>query len=59
MPSTTLIEDKESTNNTDNPYDKTVETMYDGRTYYFSSAQDTSESTSVHGSSERFALAMF
>jgi hypothetical protein len=54
-----LIEDKESTNNTDNPCDKTVKTMYEGGTYYFSSAQDPSESTSVYGSSERFALAMF
>jgi hypothetical protein len=32
--------------------------MYEGGTYYFSSAQDPSESTSVYGSSERFALAM-
>jgi hypothetical protein len=54
-----LIEDKESTKNTDNPYDKTVEAMYEGGTYYFSPAQDPSESTSVYGSSERFALAMF
>jgi hypothetical protein len=29
-PQPLLIEDKESTNNTDNPYDKTVETMYEG-----------------------------
>jgi len=58
-PQPLLIEDKESTNNTDNPYDKTVETMYEGGTYYFSSAQDPSKSTSVYGSSERFALAMF
>ncbi len=33
--------------------------MYEGGTYYFSSAQDPSETTSVYGSSERFALAMF
>jgi hypothetical protein len=33
--------------------------MYKGGTYYFLSAQDPSESTSVYGSSERFALAMF
>jgi hypothetical protein len=32
--------------------------MYEGGTYYFSSAQDPSKSTSVYGSSERFALAM-
>ncbi len=53
------IEDKESTDNTDNPYDKAVKSMYEGGTYYFSLAQDPSESTSVYGSSERFALAMF
>jgi hypothetical protein len=58
-PQPLLIEVKESTNNTDNPYDKTVETMDEGGTYYFSSAQDPSKSTSVYGSSERFALAMF
>jgi hypothetical protein len=33
--------------------------MYEGRTYYFSSVQDPSETTSVYGFSERFALAMF
>jgi hypothetical protein len=33
--------------------------MYEGGTYYFSLAQDPSETTSVYGSSERFALAMF
>ena len=58
-PQPLLIEDKESTNNTDNPYDEAVKSMYEGGTYYFSLAQDPSESTSVYGSSERFALAMF
>jgi hypothetical protein len=33
--------------------------MYEIGTYYFSSAQDPSEGTSVYGSSEKFALAMF
>jgi hypothetical protein len=58
-PQPLLIEDKETTNNTDYPFDETIETMYAGGTYYFSSAQDPSETTSVYGSSERFALAMF
>ena len=58
-PQPVFIEDKESSNNTDYPYDKAVESMYEGGTYYFSTAQDPSESTSVYGSSERFALAMF
>jgi hypothetical protein len=54
-----LVEDKETTNNSNYSFDKTIETMYEGGTYYFSSAQDPSETTSVYGSSERFALAMF
>ena len=54
-----LVEDKETTNNTNNSFDKNVETMYEGGSYYFSSAQDPSETTSVYGSSERFALAIF
>ncbi len=33
--------------------------MYEGGTYYYLSAQDPSEISSVYGSSERFALAMF
>jgi hypothetical protein len=36
-----------------------VESSYEGGTYYFSLAQDPSEATSVYGSLERFALAMF
>jgi hypothetical protein len=58
-PQLLLVKDKETTNNTNNSVDKNVETMYEGGTYYFSSAQDSSETTSVHGSSKRFALAMF
>ncbi len=53
-----MVEDKETTNITDHSFDKTIETMYEGGTYYFSSAQDPSETTSVYGSYERFALAM-
>jgi hypothetical protein len=51
-PQPLLVEDKETTNNTQYSFDKTVETMYQGGTYYFSSAQDPSETTSVYGSSE-------
>jgi hypothetical protein len=58
-PQPLLVEDKATTNNTDYSFDKTIETMYKGGTYYFSSAQDPSETTSVYGSSKRFALAMF
>jgi hypothetical protein len=44
---------------TDVPADKTVEANYEGGTYYFSTAQDPSQHTSVYGSSDIFALAMF
>jgi hypothetical protein len=36
-----------------------VEANYEGGTYYFSPAQDPSQHTSVYGSSDIFALAMF
>jgi hypothetical protein len=58
-PQPLLVEDKKTTNNTNYFFDKTIETMYKGRTYYFSSAQDPFETTSVYESSKRFALAMF
>ncbi len=54
-----MVEDIQTKNNTDNPTDKTVEANYEGRTYYFSTAQDLSQHTSVYGSSDIFALAMF
>ncbi len=36
-----------------------MEANYEGGTYYFSTAQDPSQHTSVYGSSDIFALAMF
>jgi hypothetical protein len=54
-----LVEDIPTKNNTDKSANKTVETNYEGGTYYFSSAQDPSQHTSVYGSSDIFALAMF
>jgi hypothetical protein len=54
-----LVEDIPAKNNTKHPSNKTVETSYEGRTYYFSTAQDPSQHTSVYGSSDIFALAMF
>ncbi len=54
-----LIVDDETKKNTNYASNKNVETMYECGTYYFSSAQDPSEGTSVHGSPEKFALAMF
>jgi hypothetical protein len=54
-----LVEDIPTKNNTDKSADKTVKTNYEGRAYYFSSAQDPSQHTSVYDSSDIFALAMF
>jgi hypothetical protein len=54
-----LIEDKETKSNTSYASNKNVETIYESGIYYFSSAQDPSEGTSVYGSPEKFALAMF
>ncbi len=36
-----------------------METNIESETYYFSSAQEPSENTSVYGLSDKFALAMF
>ncbi len=54
-----MVVDIPTKNNTDDPSDKTVEANYEGGTYYFSTAQDPSQHTSVYGSSDIFALAMF
>jgi hypothetical protein len=54
-----LVQDIPTKNNTDNLVDKTVEANYEGGTNYFSTAQDPSQHTSVYGSSDIFALAMF
>jgi hypothetical protein len=58
-PQPLLVEDIPTKNNTDESANKTVETNYEGGRYYFSSAQDPSQHTSVYGSSDIFALAMF
>jgi hypothetical protein len=58
-PQPLLIQDKDSINNTDNSSEPDIETSYESGTYFFSSAQDPSEATSVYGSPEKFALAMF
>ncbi len=54
-----LVKDLETKNNTDDSANINVKSNHEGRRYYFSSAQDSSENTSVYGSPERFALAMF
>ena len=54
-----MVEDNPTKNNTNNLSDKTVEANYEGRTYYFSTAQEPSEHRSVYRSSDVFALGMF
>jgi hypothetical protein len=58
-PQPLFVKDPEARNNTDDPTNETVEANFEGGTYFFSSAQDPSENTSVYGSSDRFAIAMF
>jgi hypothetical protein len=58
-PQPLFLEDPEARNNTNDPTNETVEANFEGGTYFFSSAQDPSENTSVYGSTDRFALAMF
>jgi hypothetical protein len=58
-PQPLLVEDNPTKNNTDDPCDTALETNYEGGTYFFSCAQDPSQHTSVYGSSDTFALALF
>jgi hypothetical protein len=51
-----LVKDISTRNNTDDSGNKTVEANYEGGTYYYSTAQDPSQNTSVYGSSDKFAL---
>ncbi len=59
MPPTLLVEDIPTKNNTDEPADKTVEANYESGMYYFSTAQDPLQHTSVYGFSDIFALLIF
>jgi hypothetical protein len=58
-PQLLLVEDIPIKNNTDVPADKTVEANYEDGTHYISTAQNPSQHTSVYGSSDIFAFAMF
>ncbi len=58
-PQPLLVEDIPTKNNTDEPANKTVKANYEGGTYYFSTAQDPSQHTSVYGSCYIIALAIF
>jgi hypothetical protein len=54
-----LVEDQETNNITDESINVKVETNVKSGTYYFSLAQELTDSTSVYGSSDKFVLAMF
>jgi hypothetical protein len=53
------VEDQETNDNSDKSVNVNVDTNIESGTYYFSSAQEPSENTSVYGLSDKFALAMF
>ncbi len=58
-PQPLLVEDIPTKNSTDVPANKTVKANYEGGTYYFSTAQDPSQHTSVYGSSDFLPLPCF
>jgi hypothetical protein len=58
-PKPLFVEDQETNNDTDKSVNVNVETNIESGPYYFSSAQEPSENSSVYGLSENFALAMF
>ena len=58
FPCPVFVEDKETENNTDRESNGGVEKTFEGGTYYFSTAQDPSDKTSVYGDSKSFAMAL-
>ena len=58
FPKPTFIEDKPTQNNTDDPVNEAMESKFQGGSYFFSSAQEPSERTSVYDDSEAFATAI-
>ena len=58
FPRPLFVEDKETENNVDREVNKGVEKSFQGGTYYFSTAQDPSDKTSVFGDSRSFAMAL-
>ena len=57
-PQPLLVEDRDSTNNTDDSVDMNEESNYGSGTCSFSTAQDPSVNASVYGSSDKFAIAL-
>ncbi len=58
-PQLLFVEDQETNNNTDELVNVNMETNIESGTYFFSSALEPSDTTSVYGLSVKFALAMF
>ena len=52
------MEDKETENSTDREINGGVGKTFEGGTYYFSTAQDPSDKTSVYPDSPKFAMAL-
>jgi hypothetical protein len=57
-PQPILVEDCDSTNNTDDSVNINVESNYESGTYSFSTAQDPSVNASVYGSSDKFSITL-
>jgi hypothetical protein len=53
FPSQVFVEDKETENNTDREMNGGIEKTLESRTYYFSTAQDPSDKTSVYANSKK------
>jgi len=58
-PQPTFVDNQETNNNTDESINVNVETNIESGTYYFSLAQEPTDSTSVYGSSDNFLLQCF
>ncbi len=58
-PQPLFVEDQETNNNTDESVNVNMETNIESGTYFFPSAQEPSDTTSVYSSSDKFAPAMF
>lgn len=58
FPTPVFVEDKETENNIDRELNKGIETTFEGGTYYFSTAQDPSDKTSVFADSKKFTMVL-
>jgi len=58
FPSPCFVADTPNENNTDEPINESVENRFQGGTYYFSTAQEPTDRTSVFDDSKAFAMAL-